>query len=59
MREIWMRPVPDGDVTKISVPGSLRLGLAITAGATLLFGILPGVGLHFADLAEIAGAITR
>ncbi len=59
MREIWMRPVPDGDVTTISVPGSLRLGFAITAGATLLFGILPGVGLHFADLAEIAGAITR
>ena len=59
MREIWMRPVPDGDVTTISVPGSLRLGFVITAGATLLFGILPGVGLHFADLAEIAGAITR
>ncbi len=59
MREIWMRPVPDGDVTTISVPGSLRLALAITAGATLLFGVLPGVGLHFADLAEIAGAITR
>ena len=59
MREIWMRPVPDGDVTAISVPGSLRLALVITAGATLVFGILPGVGLHFADLAEIAGAIIR
>ena len=59
MREIWMRPVPDGDVTAISVPGSLRLALVITAGTTLVFGILPGVGLHFADLAEIAGAIIR
>lgn len=59
MREIWMRPVPDDDVTAISVPGSLRLALVITAGATLVFGILPGVGLHFADLAEIAGAIIR
>ena len=59
MREIWMRPVPDGDVTAISVPGSLRLALVITAGATLVFGILPGVGLYFADLAEIAGAIIR
>ena len=59
MREIWMRPVPDGDVTAISVPGSLRLALVITAGATRVFGILPGVGLHFADLAEIAGAIIR
>ena len=59
MREIWMRPVPDKDTTLISVPGSLKLALVITAGATLVFGILPGVGLHFADLAEIAGAITR
>jgi len=41
------------------VPGSLKLALIITAGATLVFGILPGVGLQFADLAEIAGAIIR
>ena len=59
MREIWMRPVPDEDVTPILVPGSLKLALVITAGATLVFGILPGVGLQFADLAEIAGAIIR
>lgn len=59
MREIWMRPVPDSDTTLISVPGSLKLALIITAGATLVFGILPGVGLQFADLAEIAGAIIR
>ena len=59
MREIWMRPVPDNDTTAISVPGNLKLALVITAGATLVFGILPGVGLYFADLAEIAGAIIR
>ena len=59
MREIWMRPVPDNDTTAISVPGSLKLALVITAGATLVFGILPGVGLYFADLSEIAGAIIR
>ena len=59
MREIWMRPVPDSDTTLISVPGSLKLALVITAGATLVFGVLPGVGLQFADLAEIAGAIIR
>jgi NADH-quinone oxidoreductase subunit N len=59
MREIWMRPVPDNDTTAISVPGSLKLALVITTGATLVFGILPGVGLYFADLAEIAGAIIR
>jgi NADH-quinone oxidoreductase subunit N len=59
MREIWMRPVPDSDTTLISVPGSLKLALVITAGATLVFGVLPGVGLQFADLAEIAGAVIR
>jgi NADH-quinone oxidoreductase subunit N len=59
MREIWMRPAPDGDLTPIKTPGSLLIALAITSSATLIFGILPGVGLHFADLAEIAGAISR
>ena len=59
MREIWMRPVPDNDVSQISVPGSLRLALVITTGSTLVFGVLPGVGLRFADLAEIVGAVIR
>ena len=59
MREIWMRPVPDGDTTPIRTPGSLGLALGITTVATLTFGIFPGIGLHFADLAEIAGAIIR
>lgn len=59
MREIWMRPPPDGDVTPIVAPGSLRLALTLTSALTLVFGILPSVGLRFADLAEIAGAITR
>ena len=59
MREIWMRPAPDGDLTPIKTPGSLFIALTITSIATLISGILPGVGLHFADLAEIAGAISR
>lgn len=59
MREIWMRPVPDGDTTEVLASGNLRLALAITASLTVVFGVLPGIGLHFADLAEIAGAISR
>ena len=59
MREIWMRPVPDGDITQIKIPGSLSLALGITSVATLVFGIFPAIGLHFADLAEIAGALSR
>ena len=57
MREIWMRPVPDGDTTPIATPAPLVLALAITGVATLALGVLPGVALHFGDLATFAGAI--
>ncbi len=56
MREIWMRPVPDGDITPIHTHGSLALALGITSVATLVFGIIPGVALHFGDIARITGA---
>ena len=54
MREIWMRPVPDGDTTPIRTPANLVLALSITTLATLALGILPGVALHFGDLATFA-----
>jgi len=54
MREIWMRPVPDGDTTPIRTPANLVLALSITTVATLALGILPGVALHFGDLATFA-----
>jgi len=56
MREIWMRPVPDGDKTAIVVPSAVVLALTITVVATLVFGVLPGVGLHVADMAQLVGA---
>jgi hypothetical protein len=37
MREMWMKPAPDGDVTPVSVPGSIKAALAITGIATLVF----------------------
>jgi hypothetical protein len=55
MREIWMRPAPS-DSSRIAYPGSLGLAMAISVIATLVFGVLPGVGLHFADMAQIFGA---
>ena len=57
MREIWMRPAPDGDTTPIRTPAPLVLALSITTIATLALGVLPGVALHFGDLATFAGAI--
>jgi NADH-quinone oxidoreductase subunit N len=56
MREIWMKPVPDGDTTPIRIPGSLKLALVITAVATLVLGILPGVAMHFGDIAQLTSA---
>jgi NADH-quinone oxidoreductase subunit N len=56
MREIWMRPVPDGDTTRIVTPSSLQIALGITAVATLVFGILPGIVLRFGEMAELLGA---
>jgi NADH-quinone oxidoreductase subunit N len=56
LREMWMKPVPDGDTTRVGIPGSLALALAITSVATLVLGILPGVATHFGDIARITGA---
>jgi NADH-quinone oxidoreductase subunit N len=56
MREMWMKPVPDGDTTRVVVPGSLALALGITCVATLVLGVLPGVATHFGDIARITGA---
>jgi NADH-quinone oxidoreductase subunit N len=56
MREIWMKPVPDGDTTPIRVPGSLKLALVLTAATTLVLGILPGVAMHFGDIARLTSA---
>ena len=49
-------PVPDGDTTPIRIPGSLKLALVITAVATLVLGILPGVAMHFGDIAQLTSA---
>jgi NADH-quinone oxidoreductase subunit N len=56
LREIWMKTVPDGDTTPIRIPDSLKLALVITAVATLVLGILPGVAMHFGDIAQLTSA---
>jgi len=55
MREMWMKPAPDGDVTPVTVPGSIKAALAITALATLVFGVLPGF-TGYGGITELAGA---
>jgi NADH-quinone oxidoreductase subunit N len=38
-KEMWMNDAPDGDVSPVRVPVSLRGALVITAGLTLAFGL--------------------
>jgi NADH-quinone oxidoreductase subunit N len=56
MREMWMKPVPDGDVTPIKVPAPLVAALTLCGVATVLFGVLPGIVGKFGNLSDLAGA---
>lgn len=55
MKEMWIRPVPNGDRTPIRVPSALVSALAITAIATLLLGIIPG--LTNGNITTLTGAL--
>jgi NADH-quinone oxidoreductase subunit N len=57
LREMWMRPVPDGDVTVITPPAPIWAAIGITAAATLVLGIFPGLVLRFGDLQDLTGAL--
>ncbi len=49
-RMMWFEDVPaEADTSTLRVPASLASALAITAGATLLFGIYPAALTHFTD----------
>jgi NADH-quinone oxidoreductase subunit N len=56
MREMWMKPVPDGDTTPIVTPQPVALALSICAAGTIVLGIAPGLVLHFADLHDLTSA---
>jgi NADH-quinone oxidoreductase subunit N len=55
MREMWMKPAPDGDVTPVRVHGSIKAALAITGIATVVLGVLPGL-TGYGGITELAGA---
>jgi NADH-quinone oxidoreductase subunit N len=56
MREMWMKSVPDGDMTPVRTPSSLSAALGITAICTLVLGLLPQLVLRFGDLNDLTGA---
>ena len=53
-REMWMRPVPDGDRAPVRLTPSITLALAMTAIATVVIGITPNLVARFGDLASFA-----
>ena len=59
LREMWMRPVPDGDTSPVRVQPALLVALGITGVATLLLGTFPGIAIHFGDIAGLAGALGK
>jgi NADH-quinone oxidoreductase subunit N len=52
-REMWMRPVPDGDRTPIRIPPSIGFALALSAVVTVAFGV-SNIATRFGDLSTFA-----
>jgi NADH-quinone oxidoreductase subunit N len=59
LREMWMKPVPDGDTAPVVVHSSLGVALGITGLATLVLGVFPSLVIHFGDIAGLAGALGK
>ena len=57
MREMWMKPAPDGDVTPIKVHGSVQAALIICGVATLVLGVLPGLIAKVGAITDLAGVL--
>lgn len=54
-REMWMKPVPDGDRTPVRVPFSLGAALALSVTITVAFGV-SNLATRFGDLASFLPA---
>ncbi|MGQ0832341.1 MAG: NADH-quinone oxidoreductase subunit N [Microthrixaceae bacterium] len=54
-REMWMRPVPDGDRTAVRVPFSLTAALALSVVITVAFGV-SNLATRLGDLASFLPA---
>jgi NADH-quinone oxidoreductase subunit N len=56
-REMWMSPVPDGDVTPIRVPPALATALGITVILTVAVGVYPTLFAKLADLTVLTRGV--
>jgi NADH-quinone oxidoreductase subunit N len=53
MREMWMRPAPDGDVRPIKVPSSLAAAMVLCAIGVVAVGVYPSMFTELVDLASL------
>ena len=56
LREMWMKPAPDGDTAPIVTPQPIWAAIGICAAGTLVLGLYPDLVLRFADLKDLTGA---
>ncbi|HAP74849.1 MAG TPA: NADH-quinone oxidoreductase subunit N [Acidimicrobiaceae bacterium] len=56
MREMWMKPAPDGDETPVRVPSPIVVAIALCGIGTMVMGVLPGAVARFGDLADLTFA---
>ncbi len=55
LRTMWADDAPDGDVTPIRVPASLAAAMALTAFATVAFGVMPRIVDNVSDVTLLVG----
>jgi NADH-quinone oxidoreductase subunit N len=57
LREMWMKPAPEGETAVIDTPQPVWVALAICAAGTIVLGVLPQIVLRFADLRDLTAAL--
>ena len=55
MREMWMRPVPDGDTTPIRIPPALTAAMGLCALGVVAVGVYPQI---FTKLVDLSGFVS-
>ena len=53
-KTMWFDPAPDGDVTPVKVPAGLTAAMVLAIGATMLFGVLPGLLSDISSFGPVA-----
>lgn len=53
-KQMWFMPTPDGDESKIVIPSSLQVALALTLVVTVVSGVLPGLVSDVAGTLQLA-----